>query len=143
MPMVARSRMQSFDQKYEARHRLYTSDTIKNPQAIIAAGGAEGMMPQSAFKTTDVLVHERMARRPFVPYAGFDTARFVDYGKPKYDKHEDSRDLSGQIVTRDKKEELIGNKDQMPRKRRGYGGYLMQTGLKTFARYGARAALGQ
>lgn len=89
--MVRRSRMQGFDQKYEANHRLYESDTISNPQ-LIESSYTTGMdLPKAAFKTTDVIMHQRMAKRPFVPFNQFDIAAYVDYGRPKYDKHEDER----------------------------------------------------
>lgn len=68
--MTRRSRMQSFDRKFEARR---------------------GSPDQ--FKTTDVLMHERMATRPFLSYRAFDVATFADYGRPKYDKHEDTRPI--------------------------------------------------
>lgn len=91
--MVRRSRMQGFDQEYEAKNRLNQSDTIKNPRAITAAYEAgENHAPESAFKTTDQIMHERMAKRPFVPYDRFDVAAFSDYGRPFYDKNEDERD---------------------------------------------------
>ena len=94
--MTRRSRMQGFDQKFEARRRLDTSDAIVDRDAVAAAGSGAGMRGlQSAFKTTDVLMHERMSRRPFVNYRDFDTAAYVDYGRPKYDKREDSRDETG------------------------------------------------
>jgi hypothetical protein len=88
--MVRRSRMQAFDQKFEARRRLETSDAIVDRDAA-AAAGRRGRPPQHAFKTTDRLVHERMAARPFRAYEAFDTAEYVDYGRPKYDKREDER----------------------------------------------------
>lgn len=84
--MTARSRMESFDMKYEARKRPETSDTITTLRF-----GADGKPLPSSFKTTDVIVHERMAQRPFVKYEAFDVESFSDYGRPKYDKKEDSR----------------------------------------------------
>jgi hypothetical protein len=95
--MVRRSRMQSFDMKYEAQHRLNTSDTIANRQLAAYAVQSNGMMPPAAFKTTDQIMHERLAYHPFEQYNSFNVAAFADYGKPKYDKHEDYRDASGQI----------------------------------------------
>lgn len=93
--MVRRSRMQSFDQKFEARRRLDTSDAIVDREAAASIVGLGGRIPQHAFKTTDLLMHERMSRRPFVDYRAFDTAAYADYGRPKYDKREDSRDDTG------------------------------------------------
>ena len=116
--MVRRSRMQGFDQKFEAKNRLYTSDCIRDPSLI--GDPNSKMLPQEAFKTTDEIFHERMAVRPFVPYEQFDVASYADYGRPKYDKHEDFRDASGQIVAGSnlRSEPLIGNTQQMPRRPR-------------------------
>ncbi len=90
--MVARSHMQGFDQKYEAEHRLNTSDTIANRTMAAAFLQPMGHAPQVAFKTTDVIMHERMAKRPFEPFERFDVAAYSDYGKPLYDKNEDEFD---------------------------------------------------
>ncbi|HEY9788565.1 MAG TPA: hypothetical protein V6D17_24460, partial [Candidatus Obscuribacterales bacterium] len=117
--MARRSRMQGFDQKYEARHRLHTSDTIINPS--LARGVLEkGAMAQpGAFKTTDRIMHERMAQRPFVPYQNFDVVAFSDYGRPFYNKNEDQRDANGDVIPElAKSQPLIGNTDQMRRGRR-------------------------
>ena len=38
-------------------------------------------------KPTSTLVHERMAKRPFVRFSRFDTAVFADYGRPYYDNN--------------------------------------------------------
>lgn len=147
--MVKRSKMQGFDQKYEAEHRLNTSDTIAHPEWItpnmLLMGGK---LNPDAFKTTDEIMHERMSARPFLPIAQFDVANYVEYGKPKYDKHEDARFADGS-VNKDLAKTLptIGNtsvvaKEKMMNKRRamqqasgqawgnstwgnsgGYGGY--------------------
>lgn len=92
--MVRRSRMQGFDMKFEARWRLDSSDTILDPELAArtlqpGAGGGQG------FKTTDRIAHERMAARVFLPYEEFDVARYVDYGRPRYEKNEDHRDERG------------------------------------------------
>lgn len=100
--MVRRSRMQGFDQKYEAKNRLHQSDTIKDVNLAAASVSKTMMNPKQAnqaFKTTDQIMHERMAQRPFVKYEQFDVAAFSDYGRPLYEKHEDQRDLSGQRIT--------------------------------------------
>jgi hypothetical protein len=96
--MVRRSKMQGFDQKYEAEHRLNTSDTIAD-RSMITPNMLQpgGKIPQAAFKTTDELMHERMAVRPFLPFQRFDVAAYVEYGKPKYDKHEDARNSDGTV----------------------------------------------
>jgi hypothetical protein len=79
---VGRSELQGFDKKFEAR-RAGVSDCILEPGSI-----QPRYRPgrDDRFKTTDQIVHERMAARPFVPYAEFDVARFTDYGRQKYDK---------------------------------------------------------
>ena len=96
--MVGRSHMQGFDAQYEAKHRLATTDTIKNRALVAASISAGEMAPMEAFKTTDELMHERMAKRPFEPYSKFDVAAYVDYGLQKYDKHEDARDSYGKVI---------------------------------------------
>lgn len=77
--MVKRSRMERFDMRYEARYRPTTSDTIR-PGAILGHP-----VDPAAFKTTDVILHQRMATRPFQPYTAFDVASFSDYGPRRYD----------------------------------------------------------
>lgn len=84
--MVDRSPMQSFDKKYETKKRPETSDCILREGSRQPRLRPRGKRQQDEFKTTDQIAHERMAARPFVPYAKFDTARFVDYGRPLYDK---------------------------------------------------------
>jgi hypothetical protein len=44
-------------------------------------------------KTTDQVVHERMAQRAYIPYDEFDVEKFCDYGQLRYDKKEDTRPL--------------------------------------------------
>jgi hypothetical protein len=110
--MVRRSKMQGFDQKYEAKFRMASSDTIKN--ASLITDPMAKMLPQEAFKTTDEIMHERMASRPFVAYQNFDVAAFADYGRPKYDKHEDLRDSSGRVAgmpQKDNPSNTLGNID--------------------------------
>ena len=81
--MVKRSKMQGFDMKFEAKNRATTSDTI------YSSTGGDPKMGGIQFKTTDVIMHERMAMRPFLKYSQFDVAQYCDYGRPKYDKKED------------------------------------------------------
>jgi hypothetical protein len=85
-----RSHMQPFDVSYESSH---------NP-------GSDALLPGGQAKTIDVLMHERMAVRPFVPYDQFDVKTFSAYGDPMYDKHENSLASSGGWHG---KEEFIGN----------------------------------
>ena len=119
---VKRSKMQGFDQKFEAQHRLYTSDTIAHPGMISPSMlQPGGQLPQEAFKTTDTIMHERMAARPFVPLERFDVAAYVEYGRPKYDKNEDARLADGSVdKALAKTLPTIGNKPPMEpgRKRR-------------------------
>ena len=97
--MVKRSRMQGFDQKFEARNRPYKSDTVLNPTlAVQAVQSNDNRLLNQAFKTTDVIMHERMAQRPFEKYQRFDVAVYTDYGRQKYEKHEDDRDMNGKIA---------------------------------------------
>lgn len=125
--MVMRSRMQSFDQEYEAEHRLNSSDTILDRGAalgVLKAKKENGQPSQrnpgrmatiNAFKTTDRIMHERMASRPFVPYSRFDVAVFSDYGRPLYDKNEDFRNARGEFIDNgrvsDKPPEAVRHKE--------------------------------
>lgn len=127
--MVRRSRMQGFDQKFEAKHRLYTSDTIANPTLVAQNYVEKGPMSPAGFKTTDQIVHERMSQRPFVPYERFDTAQFVDYGRPKYEKHEDHRDQNGRLTSNPMGDELIGNVQQMRRSGQGRRQFMGRRGF--------------
>ncbi|PWU01071.1 MAG: hypothetical protein C5B53_03280 [Candidatus Melainabacteria bacterium] len=81
--MSRRSRMQGFDLQYEKEHR---------PNSDFFSG-----YPNGRAKTVDVVMHQRMAARPFVAYEHFDVANYCDYGKPMYDKEEDYRDSSGHV----------------------------------------------
>jgi hypothetical protein len=92
--MRARSQLQGFDAKHEAHKRH--SDFVKDSQAL--ADGNWGPQSYAALKTTDEVVHERMAQRPFVSYSHFDVAKFADYGTSTYDKHEDSLDENGRMI---------------------------------------------
>ena len=40
-------------------------------------------------KTTDQVIHERMAERPFLPFESFGIAKFVDMGNKHFDSHTD------------------------------------------------------
>lgn len=118
MQMVARSRMQSFDMQHEAKNNLYTSDTILDRASAASILSDERMMKRSAmqaFKTTDRIMHERMAQRPFVAYTAFDTAKFAKYGRPLYDKNEDFRTADGKFIDNgrivDKPPEAVKDKE--------------------------------
>jgi len=149
--MTARSKMQGFDMKHEAKNRPYTSDTILNPQLAVQLLSMDktdktiAMDVKNAFKTTDRLMHERMAARPFLPYSNFDVAAYVDYGRPKYDKNEDFRDpRTGQLADQEgaKKQEMLGQVPEKPmRRKRSMGGRMIQRTTATLARKGVRNVL--
>jgi hypothetical protein len=80
--MVGRSELQGFDKKFEAR-RAARSDAILREESLQPKYRPR---KDDGFKTTDQIVHERMAARPFVPYEQFDVERYTDYGRQKYDK---------------------------------------------------------
>ena len=88
--MMERSHLQSFDAKHEeakpdSDFRFKPGDY--RPPLHLAK--------HSNLKTTDQVVHERMARRPFVAYEDFDVEKFSDYGKMRYDKKEETRETAG------------------------------------------------
>lgn len=146
--MVMKSRMQSFDMKYEAKNRLRTSDTILNPQlAAQVLVKDSGQPPAGAFKTTDRIMHERMAQRPFINYNQFDVAAYADYGRPKYDKNEDFRDAStGKLADEDgaKHQEMLGQVPEKPmRRNRGgmMGQRMAQRGVSSMVRRGVKSVL--
>jgi hypothetical protein len=82
-----RSQMQGFDASFEASRRFKNQDVFAN-------GCSHRSMPWSNvgqnLKSTDVIMHERMARQPFVPYENFNVQAFSDYGLTMYDKNEDA-----------------------------------------------------
>jgi hypothetical protein len=92
--MVARSRLQDFDAKFESTRKQ--SDFVKDPQLLLNA--VWGPAAYAALKSTDEVFHQRMSSRPFVPYSAFDTGKFCDYGQHTYDKHEDALDEDGRMV---------------------------------------------
>jgi hypothetical protein len=96
--MVNRSHMQGFDAQYEAKHNFDKTDTIKDRTVVASYLSSGQMIPPNAFKTTDQIMHERLAMRPFQKYDNFDVASFCNYGLQKYDKHEDARDSSGRVI---------------------------------------------
>ena len=138
--MVRRSEMQSFDKKYEAKHRLMTSDTIANRNAAQMMLVSNSRPQKGAFKTTDQIMHERMAARPFVPYTRFDVAQYSDYGRPKYDKNENFRDSSGRIADKEgaKRQETLGQKPEKPNRQNRFARRaarnLMRQGTRTVFR---------
>jgi hypothetical protein len=91
-----RSKLQGFDAKHEAMKP--NSDFVKDRSMLAGEWGAHCM---EGLKTTDVVMHERMAKRPFMTYTGFDVAQFADYGTETYDKHEDALDENGQHLAQE------------------------------------------
>ena len=82
----ARSTWQSFDAHAERElAQRGERDTFVNPMC-----GLEPLClaDLKTPKPINLLVHERMARRPFVPFADFDIAAFVDYGLTHYDNNQ-------------------------------------------------------
>lgn len=142
---IARSHLQGFDAKYEAKHRLSSSDCIVNPQMAAQANIKGAKIPWQAFRTTDELMHRRMADRPFTSYGTFDVAAYVDYGRPKYEKHEDARDANGKVVKSIAKgEPLIGNTNQMRQQnnnnnQQSGAGKAQRRALRKMLRYGVRS----
>ncbi|MEZ5966308.1 MAG: hypothetical protein R3F56_20905 [Planctomycetota bacterium] len=79
---VARSGWQHFDAHAErVRARSEPRDTL----ACVSLPADLGMV--TLLKPLNVLAHERMAERPFLPFAEFDVEGFVDYGRPYYDNN--------------------------------------------------------
>lgn len=95
--MVKRSQMQGFDQLFELKNRFDTTDTIASRSLAAMALKDHMKIPEGAFKTTDMIMHERLARMPFEPYDQFDVVGFSDYGKIQYDKSEDYRNARGEV----------------------------------------------
>ena len=89
--MMERSHLQGFDAKEEEgkpqSDLFYKAGEFKPSFDLM--NGVSRKYPD--LKTVDQLVHERMAKRPFVNYDQFDVAAYVDYGKKRYDKHEMDR----------------------------------------------------
>jgi hypothetical protein len=86
LDMRTRSHLQGFDEKKERRkgESDFKLEPGQQPTVTLTNRG----LKLSDMKTVDQVVHERMAKRPFVPYEDFDVAAYVDYGQLRYDKHE-------------------------------------------------------
>jgi hypothetical protein len=84
---VARSHLQGFDAKHE---EAKPDSDFKFHAGDYRPAFRSGK--QAGLKSTDQVVHERMAQRPFVRYENFDVEKFSDYGKWKYDKKEETRE---------------------------------------------------
>jgi hypothetical protein len=82
---IARITWQNFDAKNE-RKRLEEKprDTfLKDEKGQLIRDKQDRPM----VKPTIQVVHERMSRRPFIPYERFDTFDYVDYGRIYYDNN--------------------------------------------------------
>jgi hypothetical protein len=84
--MRSRSKLQGFDAKKERKKSEsdFKLQPGERPTVMVTNRG----LKLSDMRTVDQVMHERMAKRPFVPYAEFDVAAYVDYGQLRYDKHE-------------------------------------------------------
>ena len=82
--MYARSDWQGFDKVHEGSVFSESRDTFERT--------GEGELKRNSagapvLKPINVLVHDRMSKRPFVKFEDFDTAAFVDYGRKFYDNN--------------------------------------------------------
>jgi hypothetical protein len=140
-----RSEFQSFDAQFEVQKRYWTTDTIANRNLIDPRSGGRPL--PGAMKTTDVIMHERMAARPFERYEDFDVAAFADYGKQKYDKHEDYLDPNtGQIAAGAKpsQEPVLGNDPRahpVQTESKRLAKTALRSGMNNMLRYGLRAMM--
>ncbi len=108
----ARSNWQPFDIRTERSKgdgrdtalQLLAPEMSKNLASLLSKNTTMSLRPgQSLMKPLNVLVHERMAAMPFVPFAEFDIAGFVDYGQMHYDlnsKHKPGKAFAGQVKIR-------------------------------------------
>jgi hypothetical protein len=101
--MDKRSHLQGFDLQEEAKKRPHGG--------FFWNANAPDVTTAKNVKTVDIVMHERMAARPFLAYKEFDVPNFTDYGKNEYDKHEQFRMANGQIAPGAdlKSEPMIGN----------------------------------
>lgn len=83
--MYARSDWQEFDKTREgAALAMKDRDTFRHTDGGKVVRDARGA---PVLKALNVLTHERMAQRPFLEFADFDFARFIDYGRKFYDNN--------------------------------------------------------
>jgi len=78
--MFERSRWQGFDRSNELQRQ---NAGMERDTFLLDENGK----PTVAMKPLNVLVHERMAKRPFLTYWRFDVAEFADYGRDYYDNN--------------------------------------------------------
>lgn len=84
--MHARSGWQGFDAKNE-RKRLSQGKKRDTFRVDVTGKYVLNKKGVPMMKGTNVVAHERMAKRPFVPFARFDVYAFVDYGRRYYDNN--------------------------------------------------------
>jgi hypothetical protein len=96
--LLGRSKLQNFDASHELKKES-TDFTFK--QGDYRPPGNPGSV--RGLKSTAQVAHERMAKRPFVAYADFDTHKFSDYGKWRYDKKEEQKEAALKAGTLRKK----------------------------------------
>ncbi|MEE2887124.1 MAG: hypothetical protein VX951_06800 [Planctomycetota bacterium] len=124
----ARSAWQPFDVSAE-RGRHEERDTALQVDTPAMSDNLAGLLRKSSMmavhrgqgvmKPLNMLVHERMAVRPFVPFDEFDIEKFVDYGRMFYDlnlRHREGKKLAGQ--TRLMQKRRIAAKNERIRARR-------------------------
>ena len=130
--MYARSAWQGFDALAEsARHKQGARDTSLGVEAPALPSTVAGVLRQlsmqrvgsagTLMKPLNVLVHERMAARPFLAFDDFDTQEFVDYGRLYYDlnaRHGRGIQFAGQAALK-KKRKIVARKERLRARRRG------------------------
>jgi len=83
--MISRSRMQGFDVQHSAKNGI--TDVFRTGQVPTDPKDKLAMMGN--VKSVAELMHERMAKLPFVPLESFPIEEYTNYGRPKYDKKDD------------------------------------------------------
>lgn len=103
---TARSGWQGFDAKNEMKRleKGVQRDTFVRDQAGQVQRCRKG---RPRLKSTNVIAHERMASRPFVPFARFDVAVFADYGRTYYDNNKKVNGVGVTFVTPRKADKLM------------------------------------
>lgn len=96
--MVDRSHLQHFDAIHIFKHLPQSSDAVADSKAL--QGADVHALPYDAFKTTDRLMHERLADRPFRQYREFDIVGFTNYGAHTYDKMEHEIEGSPKLMVK-------------------------------------------
>ncbi|MBI5175533.1 MAG: hypothetical protein HY986_21795 [Candidatus Melainabacteria bacterium] len=76
--MKNRSHLPEADLQWEGRN-LENSEFFYQQRAV---NPNTGKTPLRNVKTIDIVMHERLARQPFVLYQDFDAAAFADFGRP-------------------------------------------------------------